>query len=242
MPRPGGACSCYLLQTDKARVLLDLGIGACAKLQLAVDHTLLDGIVISHMHPDHFFDLVPLRYGVKYGDPRPSQRVPVWIPPGGGKTLQALSELIEGVGATGFFADAFDVAEYDPAQPLVFSDLRLSFRQTEHYVDSFAVRVECNGGSLTYSADTAPCEAIVEHARSAGVFLCESALGLDTEEGERGHTSAEEAGEMASRASVKRLVLTHYPAAYAPEALIAAAKRNFNGPVDVATEGLEFVC
>jgi ribonuclease BN (tRNA processing enzyme) len=239
MPRPGGACSCYLLRTDKARVLLDLGIGACAKLQLAVDYTLLDGVVISHLHPDHFFDLVPLRYGLKYGDPQPSHRLPVWIPPGGRRTLDALSELIEGEGDSSFFADVFDVTEYDPAKPLLLRDLRLSFRKTQHYIDAFAIRAECKGSVVAYSADTAPCDAIVQHARDADVFLCETALGLDTEEGERGHTSAEEAGEMASRADAKRLVLTHYPAAYAPEALVAAASRSFSGEIEAASDGLE---
>jgi ribonuclease BN (tRNA processing enzyme) len=231
-----------LLQTDKTRVLLDLGIGACAKLQLAIDYALLDAIVVSHMHPDHFFDLVPLRYGLKYGDPRPSHGLPLWIPPGGRKTLQSLSELIEGAGETGFFGDVFQIAEYDPAQPLLVNDVQLRFRQTEHYINAFAIRLESNGASLTYSADTAPCDAIVDHARGADIFLCEAALGLGSEEGERGHTSAEEAGAMASRAGARRLILTHYPAAYAPEALIAAAQQKFNGPIDAAIDGLELDC
>jgi ribonuclease BN (tRNA processing enzyme) len=238
MPRPGSACSSYLLQTAKARVLLDIGSGALAKLQLALDYTLLDAIVISHMHPDHFFDLVPLRYGLKYGEPHPPRRMPLWLPPGGAKVLLAMSDLIEGSDATDFFASVYEVAEYDSLQPLTVRDLSLSFRQTRHYIDAFAIRAECEGRAITYSADTAPCDAVVEHARNSGVFLCEAALGLDTEEGKRGHTSAEEAGEMAARAGAGRLVLTHYPAAFQPEALVAAAKRAFDGPIDLAVDGL----
>lgn len=239
MPRPGSACSSYLLQTAAAAVVLDLGNGALGKLQVAIDYASLDAIVISHMHPDHFFDLVPLRYGLKYGTPSGAEPMRLWIPPGGGKTLAALSELICGDPQGGFFSEVFSVREYDPSQPLAIGDVYLTFALTEHYIDAFAVRAECAGATLTYSADTAPCDAVVEHARGSAVFLCETALGLDVEEGERGHTSAEEAGEMAQRAGVARLVLTHYPAACAPEALVAAARRRFSGPIEVANDGLE---
>ncbi len=83
MPRPGSACSSYLVQTENAAVLLDLGSGALGKLQLAIDYARLDAIVISHMHADHFLDLVPLRYGLKYGEPPRAERIPLWLPPGG---------------------------------------------------------------------------------------------------------------------------------------------------------------
>ena len=239
MPRPGSACSSYLLQSKAAAVVLDLGSGALGKLQVAIDYAALDAIVISHMHPDHFFDLVPLRYGLKYGPPSRAGRMPLWIPPGGSNALVALSDLIAGDPTGAFFSEVYVICEYDPSQPLAIGDLRFAFRLTEHYIDAFAIRTECDGASITYSADTAPCDAVVEHARGSSLFLCETALGLDTEEGERGHTSAEEAGEMAHRAGVGRLVLTHYPAACAPEALVAAARRRFSGPVDAASDGLE---
>jgi ribonuclease BN (tRNA processing enzyme) len=241
MPRPGSACSSYLLQTGGAMVVLDLGPGATAKLQLAVDYTAIDAIVISHVHPDHYFDLVPLRYGLKYGATPRKRRVPLWLPPGGRKVLAAMSELIEGAGGPDFFEGVFSIGEYAPADALVVCDLRLTFRRTRHYIDAFAIRAEHDGVAITYSADTAPSEAVVEHARSSAILLCEAALGLKAEEGERGHSSAAEAGAMAARAGVERLVLTHYPASYEAEALIAAAKQNFSGPVELAVDGAEFL-
>ncbi|MGA8474019.1 MAG: MBL fold metallo-hydrolase [Candidatus Cybelea sp.] len=115
----------------------------------------------------------------------------------------------------------------------------MSLSQTRHYIEAFAIRADFGGHSVTYSADTAPCDGVVRHARDSAVFLCESTLGLAEEEGERGHASAREAGEMASRARVGRLVLTHYPASCPPEALVAAAQQQFAGPVEIATDGLE---
>ncbi len=139
-----------------------------------------------------------------------------------------------------FFDDVFEVGEYDPLPGLHFGDLRLAFAQTRHFVSAFAVRAEAGDASVVYSADTAPCKAVIDLARDATIFLCEAALGLSTEAGERGHTSASEAGEMARQAGVDRLVLTHYGEAEPGDALVEAAKRQFQGPVVLADDGMDF--
>ncbi len=239
MPRPGGACSSYLLQTDHAAVLFDLGPGAAGKLQLAIDYTRLDAIVISHMHADHFLDLVPLRYGLKYG-PRPRESpLPLWLPPSGGPVLDALGELVGREPGNDFFAESYAMREYDPAQGLTVKDLTLSFRRTRHSIDAFAIRAECNGASIVYSADTAPSDAVVELARGCSLFLCEASLGLATEEEERGHSSAPEAARMANDADAGRLLLTHHPAGCSVTDLIRGAKTYFAGPIAAAEDGLK---
>lgn len=240
MPRPGGASSSYLIQTGNAAVLMDVGSGSLGKLQLLTEYARLDAIVISHMHADHFFDLVPLRYGLKYGDVSREQRLPLWLPPGGRGALEALRRAVATDAPADFFDAVFAIGEYDSAQTLQVKDLCLSFRRTRHYVKAFAIRAQSDGASITYSADTAPSEAVVEHARTSSLFLCEAALGLGTEQGERGHSSAAEAGEMANRAGVERLVLTHYPAGYSVEALVEAAKSRFAGLVSAADDGAQF--
>ena len=239
MPRPGSACSSYLVRSSVTGVLLDIGPGAVGKLQLATDPSRLDAIVISHMHADHFLDLVPLRYGLKYGRAPSERRVPLWLPPGGRAVLAELANLASHGAHPDFFDDVYLVDEYDPAQPLEIGDLHLSFCRTRHYIAAFAVRAERNGASITYSADTAPCDAVVEQARNTSVFLCEAALGLDSEEGERGHCSAYEAGEMAHRAGADRLVLTHYQAMFVVDDLVAEAERVFRGPIVAAQDGVE---
>jgi len=226
------------LQTGAATILLDLGCGALGKLQLAASIADLDAIVVSHMHADHFFDLVPLRYGLKYVR-RLSERMPLWLPRGGRETLEGLRKIIGRDDNVDFFEGVFAIREYDAAEAIAIGDVRLTFCATRHYVDAFSIRADCNGASLTYSADTAPSPAVAEHARESTIFLCEASLGLGTEEGERGHMSAREAGEMARRADAGRLVLTHYPAAAEPAALVAAARENFSGPVECAVDGRE---
>jgi ribonuclease BN (tRNA processing enzyme) len=239
MPRPGAASSAYLVRSDATAILLDAGTGSVAKLALAIDYTRLAAIVISHMHSDHFFDLVPLRYALKYGHLTSERRLPLWLPPGGRERLQALRRAVSVDAGEDFFEIVFEVREYDPNEPLVVGDVTLRFRRTRHYVEAYAARAERNGASITYSADTAPCDAVVELARGTSIFLCEAGFGLEREEAERrGHCNAEEAGEMAQGASASQLVLTHYPEAFEAEALITAAQRRFSGPVFAAYDGL----
>jgi ribonuclease BN (tRNA processing enzyme) len=239
MPRPGSVSSAYLVRSPGATILLDVGTGAFSKLSLIVDYTRLDAIVISHMHSDHFFDLVPFRYTLKYGRETGDRRVPLWLPPGGFARLDALRRAVSVDAAEDFFDIVFEIAEYDPKESLVAGDVTLNFHRTRHYVDAYAARAECNGASIAYSADTAPCDAVVELARGASIFLCEAGFGLKREEAaQRGHCSAEEAGEMAQQAGVSRLVLTHYPAQFEPQALVEAAKRRFSGAVVAAHDGL----
>jgi ribonuclease BN (tRNA processing enzyme) len=239
MPRPGSASSAYLVRSDDAAILLDAGTGSFAKLALAIDYRQLAAVVISHMHSDHFFDLVPFRYTLKYGHLTGNGRVPLWLPPGGRERLQALRAAVSADAAEDFFETVFDIREYDSNEPLIVGDLTLRFRRTRHYVEAYAARAERNGASITYSADTAPCDAVVELARDTSIFLCEAGFGLEREEAERrGHCNAEEAAEMAQRAGAAQLVLTHYPAAFEPEALIVAARRRFFGTVLAAYDGL----
>jgi ribonuclease BN (tRNA processing enzyme) len=237
--RPGRACSSYLLRTSEAAVLIDLGSGAFGNLHLAIDYPQLDAVLVTHMHADHFLDLIPLRYGLKYGPLQRKGKMPLWLPPGGASMLRTICGAFKNEGTDDFLGDVFEVAEYDPAQPLQVKDLRLTFRETRHYIETFAVRAECSDASIVYSSDTAPCDSVVEHARGCSLFLCEATIGLGVEGGVRGHLTAEEAGQMAASAGAGRLVLTHYGSTYAPEELIEAARSAFSGRVSVADDGIE---
>lgn len=238
-PRPGRACSSYLVRSPAAAVVVDLGNGAFGKLQLAIDYRRLDALVVSHLHGDHFLDVIPLRFALKKRPTLRDGRLPLWLPPGGARTLRQLcSFLIRSDGAA-FLDEVFLVREYDPAGRLQVRDVELRFAPARHYIPAFAIRAERDGASIVYSADTAPCESVVELARDCSLFLCEATLGLGGEEEPRGHSSAAEAGEMAKRAGAARLALTHYGAADPADALTSAARAVFAGPVLAADDGLE---
>ena len=73
--RPGATGASYLLRDDDSSVLLDLGQGSFARLADTLDPATLDAVVISHLHPDHFIDLVALRHYLRWEKPRRRVRV-----------------------------------------------------------------------------------------------------------------------------------------------------------------------
>ena len=63
---PGDACSGYLVRAGDTAVVLDLGPGTFANLQAHVDPAEVDGLVLTHEHPDHWVDLPILRNAFRY--------------------------------------------------------------------------------------------------------------------------------------------------------------------------------
>jgi ribonuclease BN (tRNA processing enzyme) len=217
-------------------VVFDLGTGALSNLRCHVDYDRLGAIVISHMHADHFIDLIPLRYALRYGPLRRDAKLPVHLPPGGLAMLHKLVSAFPHEGGD-FLDDVFELHEYDPSRPLAIAGATLRFAHTAHYIPAFAIRWERYGASVTYSADTAPDERVVALARETDVFLCEATLRCgETEIGARGHSSAADAAAMARQAGVRRLVLTHYPQESTDRDLDGSAREFFHGEILVADD------
>jgi ribonuclease BN (tRNA processing enzyme) len=237
IPRQDRACSSYLLQDGKLAVAVDFGSGAFANMRAHADYDRLDAIVISHMHADHFLDLIPLRYALKYGSKRRAARLPLWMPPDGVAMFRALVGAFASEGNGDFLDECFVVREFDPGKALELGAGTLRFAHTTHYIPSYAIRYDRNGSSFTYSADTAPDDRVVELARGTDLFLCEATLLADDHEpGVRGHCNAAEAAAMAAAAKAGRLVLTHYSQDAADRDLAGACKGIYTGDVAVADD------
>lgn len=237
VPRPGRANSGYVLSAGTAVIAIDFGTGAFSSLREKMEPAALDGIVISHMHADHFFDIVPLRYALRYELPR-EKPLPLYLPPGGIDVVTAIGNPLKET--DDFYHGVFEMREYDPERPLTIGSCTLQFARTVHYIPAFAMRIETSDGVVAYSADTAPCDAVSQLASGADLFLCESSLGASGKEnGQRGHLNAVEAGEIAQRAGVKHLVLTHYGAKAHPDALKTAAAQRYAGRITIADDGME---
>jgi ribonuclease BN (tRNA processing enzyme) len=79
-PRPDSAASCYLLEHEGSRILLDLGSGALGPLQSHTELRDLDGVLLSHLHPDHFADMCGLFVTRRYSPGPPMSKIPVCGP------------------------------------------------------------------------------------------------------------------------------------------------------------------
>jgi ribonuclease BN (tRNA processing enzyme) len=242
-PNPGGANSGYLVSSGDTAVLMDCGPGTAGQVALHLPPRALSGVAISHFHPDHYFDLVALYYLLKFGPSR-SERLPVWLPPGGIEFLDRFGQLIANKPA--MLEDILELCEYPLGSPVKIGSLQFTFVPVQHYVPCFAMRVRGSAGAvMTFSGDVAPCAALPEAAREADLFMCESALlhasQDDGDPAKRGHMSAVEAGQAAAEAGAKRLLITHYRSSPEDDAHhLAAARQAFHGPVDLARPGATY--
>ena len=98
------------------------------------------------------------------------------------------------------------------------------------------------GRKLVLSGDTRPCEAMVEAARNADILVHESTFSDDDQARalETRHSTAREAGRVAHQAGARRLILTHLSSRYDTDfgRLLAQAREEYPGPVDVAHDGM----
>jgi ribonuclease BN (tRNA processing enzyme) len=237
-----GACSGYLVEEDGASLLLDCGNGVFSKLRRFRDYVDVDTVVISHLHADHFLDLVPYASALTYtprqqADPA---RPRLFVPESG---REALRRVCGGCGMPEDHVEgAFRLHEYSPADVLDVGVMRVRFHRVPHYLPTCAVDVASanGGGRFTYGADSAPNEELVRFADGTDLLMIEATLPQAEEEGPRGHLTAAEAGEHGSKAHVRRLVLTHISDELDEQWARTEAENAFGGPVDVAREGAVF--
>jgi len=244
----GGACSGYLVEAEDACVLLDCGNGVFSKLRSLRDYVEVDAVVISHLHADHFLDLVPFAYALTYA-PR-QQPVPVdrWpgtdtparprliAPPGARETFRRV------VGAWGpeeLIENAFRLCEYDPDGEVDVGGLRISFCPVPHFTPTQAVelRALADGRRFTFGADSGPTDELVGFARDTDLLMVEATLPRPEREGPRGHLTPAEAGEHGRRAGARELVLTHISDELDHTWAREEAERTFGASVRVAAEG-----
>jgi len=244
----GGACSGYLVQEDGLNLLLDCGNGVFGKLRSHVDYVDVNAVVVSHLHADHFLDLVPFSYALTYAprqQPVPVDRWPgteypahpdLHAPPGARETLR---RVVGAWGSESLIENAFDLREYEAGDRLEVGPLRIAFGEVDHFVQTFAVEITstATGGRFVFGADTGPSEKLVAFATGADVLMAEATLPRPEREGVRGHLTPAEAGEHAARAGVKALVLTHISDELDEAWAREEAAKAFGGPVEVAHEG-----
>jgi ribonuclease BN (tRNA processing enzyme) len=244
-----GACSGYLVEEQGFRLLLDCGNGVFGKLRHVVDYVEVDAVLITHLHADHFLDLVPFAYALTYAprqQPVPVERWPgtesparpfLHAPPGAAATFRRV------VGAWGnedLIEHAFRLREYDPADVLQAGPLTLRLQRVPHYVPTYAVGITAAGGDgrrFVFGADSSPSDALCDFAAGAELLLIEATLPRPERTGVRGHLTPGEAGEHGRRAGAARLVITHLSDELDAGWAQAEAERGYGGPVAVARAG-----
>ncbi|HEY2832841.1 MAG TPA: MBL fold metallo-hydrolase [Sporichthyaceae bacterium] len=232
---PTSATSCYLLEADGFRVLLDLGAGALGELAKHTDIYGIDAMVLSHLHPDHCIDMCGYYVARNYRPEGAAPRIPVWGPASTPGRMAAAYGLPEDPGMT----EVFDFRALSAGAIFEIGPLRVTVDRTVHPVEAYAMRIEHDGKVFTYSGDSGVCEDLVKLARSSDLFLCEASFHEGRDLAPDIHLTGKEAAEHAERADVPRLLLTHIPPWNDPARTLAEAA-DFPGHVDLACPGATY--
>lgn len=231
-----GSCS-VLVQTGGRKILIDSGAGTLRRLlEAGTTISELSHLLYSHLHPDHTSDLVPLLFATKYPDGI-TRSGPLTIVAGHGFAdfLQRLKNVyghwIE------LDSDMLRIVEMSTAgrDHVRLDGVDLHTAPVEHSPQSIAFRITGPAGrNLVYSGDTDHSESLVDLARGTDLLICESAF----PEGQkvRGHLTPAMAGDIASRAGVRRLMLTHFYPACDQADIEAECRRTYSGPLVLARD------
>jgi ribonuclease BN (tRNA processing enzyme) len=224
------------LQADGFGLLIDFGAGSLSGLQRYATLTSVDAIVLSHLHADHVLDAANYVVVRRYAPQGPYPAVPLYAPAGARERL---------AGAYGSVGEGplDDVYEFRDLRTGTFTigPFTVTADRVNHPVETYGMRIEHGGRVLTYSADTAPCDALGRLAQGADLFLCEASYDEDDDNPPDLHMTGRDAGEAASKAGVARLVLTHLVPAWVSEArVVEAATAVYPGPIEVARAGVQY--
>jgi ribonuclease BN (tRNA processing enzyme) len=202
-------------------------------------------VAISHFHADHFSDIssffVHLKYhpifGYQWSGVAPN--IPVWGPSDiEEKLLQACSSIDSSTGVRAFSPNIW-VTQI----PVHIGPITIVPYQVYHSVESFGMRFigpsALRGGQLAtiaYSGDTDYCENVVSLARDSDLFLCEASylVGRDDKSPPGIHITGKGAGRVAREADAKKLLLVHIPSWNNPNASLAEARTEYDGPIEIA--------
>ena len=228
--RPGEVQACHLVRVGGASICLDLGAGALNALTAHVRPEDLDVVVISHLHPDHFIDLLALRVYMVWG-PGAGRRLRIVGPPG-------LREILARFGGDGLGSSlVFEELDGDAPETMIDAPLRVRHRQVPHVPPTYATRIDAGDRSVCFGADCAPNDALAALAADADVLITECSFGVGAVPAGAMHLNARAAGEIARAAGAARLLLTHCFPEWDPDETARAAGRIAGIPVSAARPG-----
>jgi ribonuclease BN (tRNA processing enzyme) len=227
---PGIAVRC-----SDTLLFLDLGAGSLTRaVRFGIQVNRVDGVLLSHLHPDHTGDLVPLLFAFRNPEWPREETLFICGPAG----LPEFMRSIETAYGSWIEAEGYHrvVKVLQPGSSSI-RGVHLSTCPVRHGPAAIAFEIrEPNGKRLVYSGDTDYCEELSAFARDADLLVLECSF----PEGEErtGHLTPGQAGRMAARAQCRKLLLTHFYPACRGRDLLTPCRRHYDGPVTLAEDGL----
>jgi ribonuclease BN (tRNA processing enzyme) len=215
-------------------LLVDAGLGTLQKLAvLGVSLTEPDVVAFTHLHLDHTAELAPLLFALRNAGIGRRKPLSLLGAPGFrdfyGKLRRMYGTWVEG-------EDYPLLVEEITDRPVSLGSLVLTAVPVLHTPQSVALRVEDpeTGKVIAFSGDTAVCPGLVTASRNADVAVFECSF--PNERKVEGHLTPGEAGEVATAARVKRLVLTHFYPECEEADILGQCRETFSGEVILAED------
>jgi len=219
-PVAGGACSSYLIESKGTRILADAGSGSLSNLMKIIDPADLDAIILTHLHWDHITDIPILHYYLYISklNGRDVVPIPLYLP----RTPAGVYDTLAGF-------DMYKIHTLKDMQTIFVKNIEVETAQMTHPVETYALGFSSEGKSIVYSGDTTYNKRLPMFAEGCDLLITDSSF-LDSQLKKTSpHMSALQSAEVASKAGVKRLLLSHQVPgvdknAYAMEAKLVFSK------------------
>ncbi len=224
---PGDACSGYLVCNDSTTIWVDCGPGTLSNLQKDVSLGDLDAIVISHHHPDHCAELPVVYNAARYYLGIDQIRV---------VTTEDVRQVTEAFQNGGDTNDLFNWQIVKGGDTVQVGDISIRFSQTDHPVETLAMRFDDGESSVVYTSDTGVNWSLSELGTEPDLVVGEGTF-LAANNSIGPHVTCEWIANEANAVGAKQLVVTHVPPGSDPADHLTEAAAVFAGSVSVATEG-----
>jgi ribonuclease BN (tRNA processing enzyme) len=230
------SCS-ILIKINENLLLFDSGAGTMRRLlEAGIEIFDISFIFYSHFHPDHTGELVPFLFSNKYPDGN-RRKIPLTLVAGRGfaefyDNLKAVygswMELAPGL---------LNIVELDNnARDMSrFGDFQVESLPVNHNEESIAYKITGSAGkSVVYSGDTDYSDNLVTLSKAVDLLICESSLPDELKA--KGHLTPSLAGEIATRANVRNLVLTHFYPECDLVDIEKQCRKTYDGPLLLAED------
>jgi ribonuclease BN (tRNA processing enzyme) len=200
--------TCFLVQADGRTILLDCGASSLVALKARrIELNAIDGVILSHLHGDHFGALPFLLLEYQFHSPR-ERPLTIAGPPGTRDRLNAACEVFFPRSSRNAWRFALEVIEITPGVPDDVMGFATRTAEVVHQsgAPSTAVRLSAGGRVLSYSGDTEWTDALLGIADGADLFIIEC---YDYSRDVAGHMSFARLKEKRSQFRARRIMLTH---------------------------------